>query len=432
MQITFPQKLYGKTQNVLFEKHRYKILYGGRGSSKSWCLARAALIRGVQEPLLILCAREIQSSIDDSIHSLLAKQIKAMNLGEFYEIQKTQILGKNGTKIIFAGLKHNIDKIKSAEAVDICLVEEAAAVSKHSWSTLIPTIRKKGSEIWVSFNPELDTDETYVRFVLNSPPDAVVIKMNWQDNPWFHETELPAEKDALKITDYDAYLNVWEGHCRKTIEGAVYAKEIRHTIAENRVCRVPPLPGKPIDTFWDLGKSDYTSIWFVQFCGMGEYRIVDFYQNQHEEPAHYFKLLQSKGYLYGFHYLPHDASHERLGMIALDKQFKAVFPERVKVLERIKEIRIGLDAARTIFPYCYFDEEKCADGLQALRRYKYKVDASTGRYSSEPVHDDSSHAADAFRYIAMGVNAHKPKTKERLITVSRRGGNSAGAGWMNM
>lgn len=422
MRIEIPEKL-----GFLYDPSRYKVAYGGRGSGKSWGFADALLIRGYQEPLHILCAREFQNSITDSVHALLSQQIELLGLSGFYEIQKTTILGKNGSAIIFAGLRHNINKIKSTEGIDICWVEEAQTVSKASWDVLIPTIRKENSEIWVTFNPELETDETYKRLVISPPSTATVVKMNWTDNPWFPEV-LRQEKDDLKARDEDAYLNVWEGHCRQMIEGAVYAKEMRAAQEQGRICKVPLLPGKPVETFWDLGKHDHTSIWFVQF-NQGEYRLVDFYQDRGEEIGHYLMVLQNKGYLYGTHFLPHDAAHDRLGGLSIERQVKAVYPQKVKVLERIPNITMGIDAARTIFPLCYFDEQKCTDGLSALRRYKYDVDPITGGYSKYPLHDENSDAADAFRYIAMGLNAHKPKPKTKTVEISRHGMPSSGK-WM--
>lgn len=433
MQIHFPAKM----ATIPFElnKYRYKIFYGGRGSSKSWCAARALLILGLQQNLRILCAREFQSSIADSVHALLSQQIDLMGLNTFYTIQNASIMGANGTEFIFAGLRHNVQKIKSTEGIDIAWIEEGQTVSKASWETLIPTIRKDrlqggiiDSEIWITFNPELDTDETYQRFVMMPPVTAAVVKMNWTDNPFFPAV-LALEKDDLQLRDYDAYLNVWEGNCRQTVEGAIFAKELRHATTEGRICKVPPLPGKPIDTFWDLGKHDHTSIWFVQF-GMGEYRVLDFHQGRGDDVADYLRVLQNRGYLYGTHFLPHDGGHNRLGSLSIEKQFKAVYPNQVKVLERIPKKHMAIDGARTVFPLCWFDEQKCSDGLQALRRYKYEVDQHTKQYSKDPLHDDNSDAADAFMQIAMALNAHKPKVKVVEREISRHGTGGAGNSWL--
>lgn len=425
MQVHIPEKL-----RFLYEPARYKVGYGGRGGAKSWGFGTALLIQGLKEKKLILCAREFQNSIADSVHALLKGLIDRLKLDNFYEVQNNRIIGRNGTEIIFAGLRHNVNKIKSIEGVDICWIEEAQAVSKASWDVLIPTIRKEGSEIWVSFNAELDTDETYKRFILYPPSNSLVVKINWSDNPWFPDV-LRQEMEDLKLRDYDAYLNVWEGHCKQALEGAVFAKEIRKAQEEGRICRVPLAPGRPVDTFWDLGHRDHTSIWFGQILPHGEYRLIDFYQNRGELLEHYLLELQKKNYLYGMHFIPHDGAHDRLGNVSIEKQMKVVYPGKVKVLERIKDVTIGIEAARTVFPLCWFDEEKCADGIQALRRYKYDVDSATGGYSKYPLHDEYSDAADAFRYIAMAVNAHKPKPKAKTIEIGRNGYASSVGGWQN-
>lgn len=411
----------------LFKPSRYKILYGGRGGGKSHSIAKALLLKGTQEPLRILCLREFQISMRDSVHKLLCDQIEMLGLQGFYEVQQTIILGKNGTEITFDGLRHNSNKIRSQEGIDIAWCEEAHSISKASWSVLIPTIRKPSSEIWISFNPELNTDETYQRFVLRNPKDSLLLKVDWRDNPWFPDV-LRQEMEDLKERDYDAYLNVWEGACKQAIEGAVYANELRKAVEAGRIGKVPLAPGKPVDTFWDLGKRDHTSIWFVQLL-QGEYRIVDFYQNRGEDLQHYLLELQKRGYLYGMHFLPHDSKQDRLGAVTIEKQIKAVYPDRVKVIDRVKAIAHGIEAVRAIFPLCYFDEEKCADGLNALRHYKYKVDPITGSFSKEPDHDENSDAADAFRQIAQAMASNQPKKIMKTVEVSRF--RTANAGWMN-
>ena len=211
-QAEFPVKL-----QPLFKKARYKVCKGGRGGAKSWGIARALLILAAKRPMRVLCAREFQASIKDSVHKLLSDQIQALGLTDFYEITQTAIRGFNGSEFSFIGLKNNPTNIKSFEGVDVCWVEEAQTVSRLSWNILIPTIRKEGSEIWVSFNPDLETDETYQRFIINPPKDAIIITINWSDNFWFPET-LRLEKDALKERDINAYNQVWEGMCRKTVD----------------------------------------------------------------------------------------------------------------------------------------------------------------------------------------------------------------------
>jgi phage terminase large subunit len=205
----FPEKL-----QPLFRPMRYKVLYGGRGGSKSWGIARALILLGAASPLRVLCARELQNSIQESVHRLLSDQIEALGLSGHYDILKQGITGKNGTEFIFAGIKNNPTKIKSTEGIDIVWVEEAEKVSSESWQILIPTVRKPGSEIWVSFNPDDEKDPTYQRFVVNTPPECVLIPLSWRDNPWFPEV-LRAEKDYLASVDPEAYEHVWNGKCRK-------------------------------------------------------------------------------------------------------------------------------------------------------------------------------------------------------------------------
>jgi len=394
-EITLPEKMQG-----LFTPSRYKVYHGGRGGGKSHSVAKALLALGMQSKERILCAREFQSSISDSVHKLLSDQIAAHGLEWFYEVQRASIKGKNGTEFLFAGIRHNVASIKSYEGCTKVWVEEAQTVSKSSWDTLIPTIRKEGSEIWITFNPGLEDDETYKRFVKDPPHNAIVQRINWSDNPWFPEV-LRQEKDDLKRRDPDAYLHVWEGHCRQMLDGAIYANEIRLATEEQRICRVPYDAAKPVYTFWDLGRSDSTSIWFAQTIGY-ETRIIDFYQNQGHALGHYQKVIQSKPYIYGEHWLPHDATHELLASERTIRQQMQAIGCTVRIAPKLS-VADGINAVRTIFGKCYFDADKTADGLHCLKNYRYDVDPESKQFSKNPLHDWASHAADAFRYLAVGL-----------------------------
>ena len=198
----------------LFRKARYKSIRGGRGSAKSWTVATALLAKGAMGRERILCAREFQVSIRDSVHKLLADRIAALGLGDFYTVTQNQILGMNGTEFMFAGLRHSINSIKSTEGVTIAWVEEAQVVSEESWSILIPTIRVDGSEIWLTWNPDLDSDPTHRRFVDGPPPDCMSVVVNWDHNPWFSQ-EMRDEKDHLYRVDPEAADHVWGGKTRR-------------------------------------------------------------------------------------------------------------------------------------------------------------------------------------------------------------------------
>lgn len=216
VEIDFPEKM-----QFLFRPARYKVLYGGRGASRSWSCARALLLLSTQKRLRILCAREFQASIADSVYKLLCEQIQLLQLQRFFIVQRTRILGCNGTEFLFKGIRRNPLEIKSLEGIDICWVEEAQTVSEISWNILIPTIRKEGSEIWITFNTGEESDPTYRRFVAEAPTGALVHLLTWRDNPWLPKV-LVNEKDYLKRVDYDAYLHVWEGEPRVISDAVIF------------------------------------------------------------------------------------------------------------------------------------------------------------------------------------------------------------------
>ena len=206
---------------LFFRPKRYKVLFGGRGAAKSWSVARALLMLAPKKKMRILCARETQISITESVHRLLKDQIELLGLGKIYEVQKAAIRCLNGSEFIFAGIRTDPAKIKSTEGVDIAWVEEAEKVSEESWAILIPTIRKAGSEIWITFNPNEATDPTAKRFLLNPPPDAEVVEVSWEDNDWF-PTELAKEKDYLYRVDPEAAAHVWGGQFRKGSQAQIF------------------------------------------------------------------------------------------------------------------------------------------------------------------------------------------------------------------
>ena len=363
------------------------------------------MIIGANKATRVLCAREFQTSIRDSVHKLLCDQITAMGLTEFYEITDRTIRGKNGSEFNFVGLKNNVANVKSYEGVDVCWVEEAQTVSKRSWDTLIPTIRKEQSEIWVSFNPELETDETYQRFVIHTPENAIVQKINWSDNPWFPDV-LRLEKDTLKARDPEAYNMVWEGICRQTVDGAVFAKEIQLADLQERIGKVPYDPIKPVHVVFDLGWADATALWFVQFVGM-ETRLIRYFETSQETISAILAKMQTFGYVFDTLWLPHDAENKTLAAAGRSiEEIVRAAGYKTRIIPRTP-IADSINAARTIFSNCWFDRINCADGLQCLRHYRYEVDPDTKQFSRTPLHDQYSHGADAFRML--GLMIQEPK-----------------------
>ena len=206
----------------LYKPNRHKVRYGGRGAAKSWQFADALLVQGSNEKLFIPCAREIQKSIQDSVHRLLANRNETLGLG--YTVQDKRIFNDLGTEFVFIGLKNNVNEVKSLEGADRFWVEEAQAVSDFSWDVVVPTIRKPGSEIWISYNPFDELDPTHQRFAVNPPEGADVQKVSWRDNPWFSD-ELRAEMEADKKRDYNKYLWIWEGECFGNYEESLVRPE---------------------------------------------------------------------------------------------------------------------------------------------------------------------------------------------------------------
>jgi phage terminase large subunit len=406
MSAQFPKKL-----EFLFRPARYKVAHGGRGSAKSWGFARALLILGAQSPLRVLCTREIQKSIKDSVHRLLNDQIQALGLGQFYEVLETEIRGKNGTMFLFAGLaQHTVESIKSFEGVDIVWCEEAQVVTKRSWDVLTPTIRKDDSEIWLSLNPDMETDETYTRFVANPPADAVVVQMNWRDNPWFPEV-LERERLDTKRRDPDNYDNIWEGVPRRVSLGAIYKIEIERLYEDKRVRAVPYDPLLPVDTVWDLGWNDQMTIGFFQRTH-AELRCIDYIEDSHHTLDWYVGQIEKRPYRFGKDFIPHDGKAKDFKTGKSTEELLKAMGRRVEVIP-VASIEEGIKAARMVFPRTYFDQDKTARLLECLKRYKRSINRATNEPDA-PMHDEYSHGADMYRYAAQAVEKMGvPEVKRR-------------------
>lgn len=425
---------------------------------KTETVALALIILARQRKLRIACFREIQKSINESVYETIKNRIIEAGWANEFDIQASTIICKRtGAEFIFFGLRYNINSIKSIARIDIAWIEEATNVSKVSWDKLIPTIRGrgknvvlenldfnkggpfgKGTEIWITFNPELDTDETYKRFVLkrdqNAPEFvenvryAFVKMLSYQDNPWLPD-DLKLECELLKATDIDEWMHVWGGQTRQTLSGAIYAKEIRKVLLDKRRGKVIYDASRPVHTFWDLGHDDFTSIWFVQQVGM-EYNLINYFQDRLQKVPYYLEYLQEQRYNYGFHYLPHDADNETLASRSVAKMVREAYPGKVKIVPRVSKKVIGIRAGRTVFDLCNFDEENTSDGWTCLCRYSYDIDED-GKYSVNPKHDDASHGADAFQTFALSLKPEQPDKPPRTVTSGKvLKLRSSGSNWM--
>ncbi|MBC8438978.1 MAG: PBSX family phage terminase large subunit [Deltaproteobacteria bacterium] len=420
----FPEKL-----KILFTAMRYKVARGGRSSGKSWGFARALLILGARYTLRILCAREVQESIKQSVHKLLKDQIQVLGLGSRYQVLETAIRGVNGTEFAFCGLSAlTVESIKSYEGYDVCWVEEAQNISENSWAILIPTIRKDNSEIWISFNPDLETDPTYDRFITNPPEDILSVEMNWRDNPWFNDV-MNKERLHCLATDPEGYKNIWEGKCKPAVSGAIYYKEIQKAEDEGRICNLPYDPMLKVHVVLDLGWGDSLAVSLVQ-KHLSEIRIIKYLEFSKTRLDVMSSELKAFHYNWGLVWLPHDGFNASLNsggkstydiLTALGWEC-AVRRARKREDIEISELSIeeGIRNVRMKFGQIYFDKTHCAGKLnplppeghtlltgrliECLKRYRRKINRETTAETS-PVHDEHSHGADNLRYIC--VNADK-------------------------
>jgi phage terminase large subunit len=200
----------------------WKCLHGGRGGLKSWTFARLCVLLAAKRKVRILCAREVQNSIADSVHAVISEQIDLFHLDRYFDIQDNWIGSYTGSEFIFRGLKTHPKKIKSLEGINIAWVEEAENISKESWRILTPTVyRNPGAEIWVGFNPDQRQHPASQMFIEQPVPGLRVRKTTWRDNPHLPEQML-ADKDYLARVDPDAYQHVWEGGYREASDAQIF------------------------------------------------------------------------------------------------------------------------------------------------------------------------------------------------------------------
>lgn len=406
-EVHFPPKL-----DFLFRPARIKVPWGGRDAGRSWGVARALLLLGAAKPLRILCAREIQTTIADSVHRLLCDQIKLLGLGSFYTDTDNSISGRNGTEFLYTGLRdQDANKIKSFEGCDIAWCEEAEKITKKSWNILEPTIRKDGSEIWATFNAQMDTDESYQRFIVNPAPGTVAVHMTWRDNPWASAV-LAAGREHMRKTDPDEYENIWEGKCRTVVAGAIYAKEVMAMIESRRVRPMPYDPQLPVHTIWDLGWNDSMSIILAQRIASAV-MVIGYLESSGRTYADCVAELKTLKYVWATDWLPHDGTQTRPDTGKNPKQIlEGLGRKSVEIVPKL-DPEHGIKAVRMMFPRLYIDNSEFEnteweyDGgkrlIECLKRYRRAVPTTTGE-PAKPVHDEFSHGADAVRALATIVD----------------------------
>jgi len=390
----------------LFQPYRYKVFYGGRGGAKSWAYADALIIMAAMGHERILCAREVQNSIKDSVKRLLDDRIEALGLRHLFISTDAEIrCPTTNSLFIFGGLRSNPEKIKSFEGLTKCWIEEAETISERSYDVLIPTLRQDDSEIWFSFNPDRVNGYVYNRFVVNTPPPrSLVKKVSWRDNPWFPDV-LKEEMETCKREDPDKWRHIWEGEPIRIAKGAYYARLLSIADDKDRIGPVGYEPELLVNTAWDLGVSDSTAIWFFQVLptvhGQPEWRFIDYYENSGQGLPHYAEVLHSKGYDYGKHIGPHDIKVREFGSGKSRLEVGIKLGIRFEVCPNIG-VQDGIDAVRGVLKTSYFDRNKCKEGLECLWSYQREWDEKMGTFKDKPLHDWTSHGADAMRYAAVG------------------------------
>jgi phage terminase large subunit len=424
-----------RTFERLNKPSRYKGLYGGRGGGKSHHLAERLIIRCFEGKIRAACIREVQVTIRDSVRQLLVDKIQKFGLGEFFEVQQNEIRGQNGSLIVFKGMQaYNAENIKSLEDFDIAWVEEAQTLSEKSLRLLRPTIRKEGSEIWFSWNPRYESDaiDEFLRGA-NPPEDAIVIKINLEQNP-FATSVLLKERDEDYARDAEMARHVWGGDYEIVSEGAYYARLITKAEDEGRIGHFPHVPSMPVRTAWDIGVDDYTAIWFIQDDGVF-HTVIDYYEvsglgaedivrqalpellpDLQERAEQRLLLGRSHPFRYAMHYLPHDVANREWGAGARSR-VETLIGFGVKPIERGAAMKPDdrINAARALLPMVRFDRTpRVMLGMNRLRRYARKRNEQMGIYMG-PLHDENSHGADAFGEYAVNRGKHFIRATETKL-----------------
>jgi phage terminase large subunit len=385
----------------LFEKHRYKSLWGGRGAAKSWTVATTLLIKALESPLRVLCARELQNSIKDSVHRLLSDRIAALDMP--FVVTQNEIRQGNGSLFLFEGIKHNVTKIKSMEGIDIVWIEEAQSVSEDSWQILVPTIRKPGSEIWLTWNTHDETDPTYQRFVVSPPPDCMALRVNWDQNPWI-TPELVQEKDYLYRVDPDAAAHVWGGEPRKmtdaqVLRGRYVVEPFEPPASPDKAGWGGPYLG--VDFGFAVDPTVMVRLWVKDRTLYIEHEAYAVGCDIEDTPKLFDSIPDARKHMARADSArPETISHlQRNGyprVIAADKWPGSVEDgvEHLRSYERI-----------VIHP-------RCIHAAEEARLWSYKTDRLTGDVKPELL-DKHDHVWDAVRY-ALGpiIQAGKPKAKQ--------------------
>lgn len=415
LKIKIPEKLA-----PLLAGKRYKGAYGGRGGAKSHFFAEMGIIRCLQAPTRMVCIREVQNSIKDSVKQLMTDKIINMGLEGYFDILQDEIRGKNGSLIVFKGMQsYNAANIKSLEGFDISWVEEAQTFSQHSLDLLRPTIRKPQSELWFSWNPRYKTDAVDRFFRVNPPEDAISVFVNWNDNPWFKDTPLYKDMLADYAKDADKAEHIWGGGYGQA-QGAILARWVNEADRDGRINNDVNYDagGAPVIVSCDLGFRDTASFWYWQPV-VGGYNVLMYDADHGFDADDWIPRVQNNLADLGcmktpMIWLPHDAKAKTFQSkhTSQEKFSKAFGAGNVRIVPQSRKSD-QIEAARDVIKTCAFNRDKCNAGLDGLRAWEYLYNEDAGVFSREPNHNWASHPSDAFAYGCQVVKLPKEKAHEQ-------------------
>ena len=400
---------------------RYKGSFGGRGGAKSHFWAEQMIVHCLSGARCV-CIREVQNSIKDSVRQLLVDKIYSMGLYSQFEIIEGEIRGPHGSIIIFRGMQsYNAQNIKSLEAYDVAWVEEAQTLSQYSLDLLRPTIRKDGSELWFSWNPRYKTDPVDIFFRKSPPANAVSVRVNWRDNPWFPR-ELLADMQADRDVDIDKYDHVWEGGYGSS-EGAILSRWVneaeRGGRINNDVCYDDAGPGIEISS--DIGFRDTAGWWYWQ-RRLGGFALLKYEGDSGMDADDWIPRIQKNitdaGFKLAMIHLPHDARVKTFQSkhSSVEKFLTAFGGDRVRIVPQSKKSD-QISAARTVIKRCEFHSTNCEEGLDGLRAWEYDFNPDTQSFSKEPLHNWASHPSDGFAYGCQVMEEVEPAESTKVVPI---------------
>lgn len=418
--LTIQSEVPRKLKPLLYPK-RYKGAYGGRGGGKSHFFAEEIILRCFERETRVACIREVQKSIKNSVHRLLADKIEKFGLQEEFEVLETEIRGSNGSIIIFKGMQnHTADSIKSLEAYDLVWVEEAQSLSEFSFNLLRPTLRAKGSELWFSWNPRYKTDPVDKFFRHQPPANAISVMINWRDNPWFKSgTELYDDMLADYERDPDTAEHVWGG-AYGAGKGAILARWVNKAEREGRINNSVVFDPSGINVEWssDIGFHDTASWWLWQRKIKG-FSLLGYVGASGMDADDWAPELQAKMAEWG-------VPLARLGKIWLPPDAKAkTFQSKHTTVERfiakfgVQHIGVippskkadQISSARDVIDRCEFHKDRCEAGLDGLGAWEFEWNEDNNVFSREPLHNWASHPGDSYAYGSQRMQEVPPPTE---------------------